>query len=103
MEQEPKKTERQWILNPSEVTRKDESRIRAWSQVVMERNEYKFNSKWKNKEIVTSGEVEPEAIDVRAIYPFAELHWFIYRDDPYWSFILASDNKILFRIQYAKI
>ena len=95
--------QRAYILNPRQVTETDEVRIRKWAATVMGKHESKFTQKWKDRQIVTSGEVEPEAIDVRAIYPHDDLNWIIWKNKTLWSFMLLSKHRMLFNIDFAKI
>lgn len=98
-----KRREPKYVLDPKEVGPEGEARIRQWALEKMLKNEHKFNNKWRDNQIITSGDVEPEAIDVRAIYPFPELQWYIYKDGKFWTFMLLSKHRMLFKIQYAKI
>ncbi len=90
-------------ISPTDVSEKDLSRCQKWAADIMSLNEYKLNNQWKDKDIVTSDVVKPEDIDVMNIYPFPDLHWFIYRDGNYWSLTLASKNKMLFKSTFARI
>ena len=96
--------EHKYIIDPKEVAPKEEQRVRNWAATIMTKNEYKLNDeKFKHLEIVTSGIVEPEAIDMRLIYPFPDLNWIIYRNKQYWSIMLRSKEKMLCVITYAQI
>jgi hypothetical protein len=98
-----KRREPRYILNPKDVAVKGEQRIRQWAGEKMSKNEHKFNDRWTNGQIVASGIVEPEEIDIGAIYPFPDLWWLIHRDGKFWTFVLLSKKRMLFKIQYAKI
>ena len=98
-----KRRQPKFIIDPRQITQKDHNRVRAWAAEIMSKNEHKLNNKFKDREIVTSGEVEAEAIDIRSIYPFQELNWYIFRDGPRWSLMLRSHHRILFTASYAKI
>jgi hypothetical protein len=102
-QKEIEKSNQVYILDPKDVEEKGEMRVRQWAAELMRRNEYKFTPKWQDRQIVTSGEVEPEAIDVRAIYPFPDLHWIIWKNKMFWSFMLLSQHRMLFNIDFAKI
>lgn len=101
--QEIKNSSAVYILDPKNVEESGEMRIRQWAAGIMSKNEYKFTPKWQDRQIVTSGEVEPESIDVRAVYPFPDLHWIIWKNKTYWSFMLLSKHRMLFNIDFAKI
>ena len=91
-------------LDPYALSKKDFTRIRQWSRVLMERNEYKFNfHQWKDRDIITAGTVEPESIDVHNIYPFPDLHWIIYRAGMKFNLMLLSGKRMLFVSSFAKI
>lgn len=92
-----------YILNPNEVAEKEEVRMRRWAASLMQKHEHKFTPKWKDRQIITSGEVEPEAIDVRAIYPYPDLRWIIWKNKNLWSFMLLSKYRMLFNVDFAKI
>ncbi len=92
-----------YIISPHDVSPKDDLRARQWAAEVMKRNESKLSYKWKDREVITSGEVEPEAIDVRNIYPFPNLRWLIYRNKQLFDLMLISGEKLLFISSFAKI
>ena len=67
-------------VDQKEVTPQDNERVRDWAREIMQKHKSKLDlTKWKNREIITSGTVEPEAVDVKSIYPFPDLYWYIYR------------------------
>ncbi len=92
-----------YILDPYDVTPKDELRVKQWAAEVMKKNESKLSYEFKDREIITTGEVEPEAIDVRNIYPFPDLHWIIYRAKTNFNLMVMSGKKLLFVSSFAKI
>ena len=94
---------RAYILDPRDVKEKEEVRIREWAATIMSKHEHKFTPKWQDRQIVTSGEVEPEAVDVRAIYNYPDLNWAIWKNKELWSFMLLSQHRMLFNIDFAKI
>lgn len=94
---------KRWIVDPNTVSKKDNQRVRAWAAEIMRKNEHKLNNNWKNGEIVTSGEVEVESIDVKNIYPFPDLQWYVYRRAKYWCLMLRSKQKLLATFYYLKI
>ncbi len=99
-----RRREQQWIIDPIEVAESEDKRVRSWASEVMSKNEHKLDrKKFKNHEIVTGGVVEPEAIDMRLIYPFHDLNWIIFRNGMLWSLMLRSKEKMLCTITYAQI
>lgn len=101
--QEKYHNDRRWILNPAEVKIIDEQRMKTWAREVMARNEYKFGDHWKNKQVVASGEIEPEELDVPAIYKFDDLYWFIFKNDSMYSIRVLAGEKLLFQANFAHI
>ncbi len=99
-----KRREKKWIIDPLDVAESEDKRVKAWASEIMSKNEHKLDhKKFKDHEIVTGGVVEPEAIDMRLIYPFPELNWLIYRNNNLWSLMLRSKEKMLCTITYAQI
>ncbi len=92
-----------YIVDPKDVTAKDEDRARAWALEIMQKHEHKFTKKWKETQIVTSGEVTPEDIDIRGLYPFPELNWIIYKLNGLWHLMLRSREKMIFISTYARV
>lgn len=92
-----------YILDPNEVEESGEMRIRRWAADIMSKHEHRFTPKWKDRQIIYYGNVEPEEIDVRAVYPFEDLNWIIWKNKYYWSFMLLSKHKMLININFAKI
>lgn len=97
-----------YIINPNEVAQTDKQRAGNWARELIKKHESKLDAnKFQNMKVVTSGEVEPEAIDVRNVYPFPNLHWIIYRNDQnkhvMWSVSLMSNHRMLFTTTFAKV
>lgn len=97
-----------YIVDQKDITQKDNMRAKSWAAEIMSRNESKLNQhRFKNRQIVTSGDVKPESVDIMNIYPFPNLHWIIYRNDQgeniMWSISLLSGKKLLFTSTFAKI
>ena len=70
-----------FIVNPKDVAPEDDIKVRLWAAKIMNKYESKLSEKYKENEIINSGDVEPEDIDIRNIYPFKDLHWIIFRKD----------------------
>jgi len=111
-----KLTPNKYIVDPTGVSLKDEQRVKNWAAEMIGKHEHKLNvHHFKNKQIVTSGVVEPEAVDIGSIYPFPDMRWMIFRDDRriqrvrqvMWSIMLTTRQKnherILFTTTFAKI
>ena len=98
-----KRREKKYLVNPKDVTKKDEMRIRAWAGEIMRENEHRLDKKVADKKIVWSGEVKPEAIDIKNIYPFPDLNWIIYRNGICWNFMLKTRGAVLANITYAQL
>ncbi len=111
-----KLTPEKYFVDPNSVSLKDDRRVRNWAAEMVKKHESKMNTyHFKNKGIVISGELGPEAIDVGSIYPFADLRWMIFRDDKkiqgtkqiMWSIMLTTTTnkheRILFITTFAKI
>ena len=93
-----------WIIDPQDVKKKDDARVRKWGAEIMKKNEFRLNAnKYRNKQIVYRGEIDPEEIDIRNLYPFKELNWIIFRDGKFWSLMLRSKEKLLALLTYSKI
>lgn len=88
-----------FIMDVNTITSKEYFRVKKWGHDLVLLNEHKFNDKWKHLEIVSSGTVKAEDIDIRQIYPFKDLHWIIYRHKTkttnLWILLLMSKNKVL--------
>lgn len=98
-----KRRKPKYIIDPKDMTSKDQTRARAWAAEVMKRHESKLTMKVKDRNIIVSGVVEPEAIDVRNIYPFSNLHWVIYRNGDLFDLMLMSGKRMLFVSSFAKV
>lgn len=90
-------------LDVEKITQKEHERLYNWSKSLMEKNESKFHDSIKNFSVINSGTVRPEDPDVGELYRFPELVWYIYKENKFWSFILLSKKKLLFKSQFAKI
>lgn len=92
------RTKPRFIIDVSELQRSDTDRVKAWGEALAAKHEHKFNPRWKHLEIVTSGTVKPEDIDIKQIYPFKDLHWIIFRynkEKSGWVLYLMSKNRLL--------
>ena len=69
------------IIDPTEVTTKEDLQVRLWAHAKMQKYEEKLTTEWKPNDIIASGDVEPEDLDIRSIYNFKDMHWIIYRRD----------------------
>lgn len=103
MEKKPTANQPKYIIDPKDVTVKDELRVRAWAAEVMRRHEYLLNDRIKDRHIIASDDIKPEDIDVRNIYPFPNLHWIIYRNKTTFDLMLLSGKKMLCNSSFAKI
>lgn len=93
-----------YIIDPNEVAPKDDMRARKWAAEMMKKHESKLDLKVKENTVIASGVVEPESIDVRNIYPFKDLQWYIYRRGRAFHFMLTTDSKkMLFISAFYKI
>lgn len=93
-----------WIINPKDVSAKDDIRVRKWGLEVMKKHESKLIwSKYKNKQIVYKGDITAEDIDIKNLYPFKDLNWIIFKDGQFWSLMLLSKGKLLALLTYSKI
>lgn len=100
---------RQYIVDPKDVAQKDDLRVRNWFAKIMSKNEHKLSPKCKDLQIIATGDVEPEDIDIRNIYPFKDLHWIIYKQGAYFHISLVCKapkaNNLIFlcRSSFAKV
>lgn len=94
---------KKFIVDVEKISNKEHNRLYNWARSIMEKNESKFHDSIKNSSIVSSGTIEPEDPDVGELYRFPDLVWYIYKENKYWSFILLSKKKLLFKAQFAKI
>jgi hypothetical protein len=95
--------EPKWILDPSTDTKKEVDHLRRWAYEKVKKYEERMSLEMANGMIVATGDVEPEEPDVGSVYRFPDLHWIIYKDDPYFSFQLFSKRTSLLKIPYIKI
>lgn len=98
-----KKINTPFFIDTSDLREADLKRLRQWGVSLMQKHEHKFNNKWKHLEIVTSGIIKPEDIDVRQIYPFPDLNWLIFRYNTMWVLLLLSKRRILSRHEFAVV
>ena len=104
MEEPKKKTEPKFVVDVAKVTTKDTTRVLQWTREIMKKYESKLNYEYKEGEIIASGEIEPENLDIRSVYPFKDLNWIIYRRGTKFNILLRSGhNKLLFVNSFAKI
>ncbi len=98
-----------YIIDPEHVKPKDDTRIRQWGLAIMKKHESRFKNKTPHGKIVYEKELEPEEIDIRNIYPFSNLYYFIMKEHDYWVLRLCcvkpTDNKsiILAQLTYTQI
>lgn len=96
-----------FIIDPDDVSLKDDARVRIWAHGTISKHEHRFNTRVPNRQVVAKGDVKPEEIDVRNLYPFPNLNYIIYRNDQggqcMWSIMLLSNKKCLFVTTFAKI
>lgn len=89
------------------VTPPEHSRAFQWATEIIGKHERFCTLKVKDRTIVAKGDVQPEDIDIRSIYPFPDLHWIIYRNDTpagtMWNLMLLSGKKMLFVSHFATI
>ena len=99
-----KRRETKFVIDPKQVSKRDEQRVATWSKEIMKKNEHKLDfHNFKHLEIVTSDVVEAEDIDIANIYPFPDLNWHIYRHHKRWNLMLRARGVVLFIAGYAKI
>jgi len=84
-----------FIIDPKEVEPTDDIRVRKWAKVIMGKHESKFDKEWKDYQIIASGDVEPEDIDIRNIYPFYDMHWIIYKSNKLHHIILMGNAPVV--------
>jgi len=103
-----KRREPKYVVDPKDVAAKDEMRVREWGLSIMQKYESKLNSKVPNKTIVYEKEVEPEEIDIKNVYPFKNLRWFIMKLGNQWALRLlyktpSGKHSILAELRYVTI
>ena len=84
-----------FVVEPKEVAPSDDIRVRKWAKEIMGKHESKFDKKWRDYRIIASGDVEPEDIDIKNIYPFYDMHWIIYKSNKLYHIILMGDAPVL--------
>jgi len=93
-----------YLVDPKKLSKKDFGRIQAWAHGVMKANEPSLSlQKFKDREVVASGEIKPEDIDVWALYDQPELNWIIYRDGTLWSMMLRTKGRKIATFTFAQI
>jgi len=92
-----------FVLDPKDVTVSDNQRVRTWMGETIRKHESKLDlKKWKINQIVTAASVEPEAIDIRSIYPFPDLHWIIFREGKGFSIMLVGKEIMICKSHFEK-
>lgn len=92
-----------FVIDPKDVSKTDGERVRDWMLETIKKYESKLDlKKWKHLDIVAANQVEAEAIDVRNIYPFADLHWVIFREGNCFSIMLVGNRVMLCKSSYLK-
>lgn len=99
---------RKWVVDPKDVKKDDELRVRQWGLDIMKKHEKYLDDKLPDKRIVARKDVSPEDIDIRNIYPFKDLWWMIYKNSNYWTLRICYKNKggaysILAELTYASV
>lgn len=92
-----------FIIDPTEFKANDVTRAKQWAREKMKKYEGKLNYEWNDRAIIASGEIEPEEIDIKTIYPFPNLRWIIYRNELNFTIMLLSGKKLLLSSTFAKI
>lgn len=98
-----RRKEIKWILDPNDVPSKDRNRIMNWARTKMLKHEYLFKADMPDNYTIATGPIEPEELDVPAVYKFPNLNWRIFRDKQFFSIHLKSGMRILFKAQFGKI
>lgn len=92
------------IVDASHITKEGEIRARQWAMGMVKKNLDKCNGPdVPEGNILASGEVEPEALDVRAAYPFSDLRWIIFKRKQMLHLTLLSDHKAIFTASYIDV
>ncbi len=74
----------QFVIDPKTVAPTDDSRVRLWAAAIMKKHDSKLSDKCKELEVIATGDIEPEDIDIINFfypYPFKDMHWILYRKD----------------------
>ncbi len=103
-----KRRERKFVIDPEDVKRKDDIRVRQWALAIMQKHTSRLKDDIPDKRIVFDKEIEPEDIDIRNIYPFKGLGYMIFRKKPYWCLRLlykthSGSHAILAELTYANV
>lgn len=103
-----KRREPKFVVNPTDVQPKDDIRIREWALGIMQKNLSRLDDKTPNKTIVYEKEIEPEEIDIRNLFSFKEMRYFIMRLGNMWSLRLlyktpSGKYAILAEFLYANV
>lgn len=103
-----KRREPKFVVNPKDVTPKDDIRVRQWALEIMQKHTSRLNNELPDRSIVWEKEVEPEDIDIRNIYPFEDLGYMIFRKKPFWCLRLlyktpTGNHAILAELTYANV
>lgn len=99
---------RKYVVNPQDVAKKDEMRVREWGLAIMQKNTSRLKDDIPNLQIVFEKEIEPEEIDIRNIYPFQDMYYMIYKKHPFWVLRLlyktqSGSYAILAELTYANV
>lgn len=92
-----------YIIHPDHVLPKDDKRVRQWGLDTMKKYEYLFKPDTPNLRVVCRDAVSAEEIDIRNIYPFKDLNFFIHRQGKGWFLTLMTRGTILARLGYLKV
>jgi len=103
-----KRREPKFVVDPKDVAAKDDIRVREWALEIMKKHTSRLKDDVKDYDIVWQQEVEPEAIDIRNIYPFEDLGYMIFRKKPFWCLRLlyktfSGNHAILAEMTYANV
>jgi len=80
-----------WVVDPADVKAQDEIRARKWALGVMSKNEHRLQNTVPVGTIVYRKEVTPEEIDIKNVYVFEDMNYFIMKQ---------SDNRWVLRLLY---
>lgn len=99
-----------YIIDPDDVTAKDETRVRKWAKTIMLQmeKESRLDDTLPDKRIIYYKEVEAEDIDIKNIYPFEDLWYMVFKKDAFWKLRLmhkrpAGNYAILAEMTYANL
>lgn len=74
-----KRREPKWVVNPKDVKAQDEMRVRKWGFAIMQKHESRLKNDVPVGTIVFQKEVSAEEIDIKNVYNFEDLGYFIMR------------------------